>query len=103
MDYKCHEVLEQKMCKELELLEAKYSQNPAKEMSMEDLEKVDKLYHALKSMATYKAMHEAEEYEQEGFSGARGRSPMTGRYVSRDMGNSYYPDGYLPPYGGRRW
>ena len=97
MDNKCHEVLEQKMCKELEQLEAKYASNPTQQMSSQDLETIDKLYHALKSMATYTAMKEAEEYDGEGWngegvgnSGRRGRSPMTGRYVSR----SSYDDGY---------
>lgn len=133
MDNKCHEVLEQKMCKELELIQAKYASNPAQEMSVQDLEKVDKLYHALKSMATYTAMKEAEEYEQDGWSsdvgngaggnsGRRGRSSVTGRYVSRDGGASYsegYSQGYseamnqmnggnsghypMMPYPNRRW
>ena len=106
MDMNCHEILEQKMCKELEMIQAKYAQNPAIEMSVQDLEKVDKLYHALKSMATYTAMNEAEEYSEDGWSstdgngmggnsGRRGRSPMTGRYVSRD---SRYSDGYNDGY-----
>ena len=66
-------------------------------MSIQDLEKIDKLYHALKSKATYEAMKEAEEYEEGGFSGRRGRSPSTGRYVSRDSGRSY-ADGYSQGY-----
>lgn len=103
MDMKCHEVLEQKMCKELEMIQSKYASNPAQEMSVQDLEKVDKLYHALKSMATYTAMKEAEEYEEGGmsgtrmtYSGRRGRG-ADGRYVSRDAGESYaegYDRGY---------
>lgn len=107
MEMKCHEILEHKMCKELEMIQAKYAQNPAQEMSIQDLEKVDKLYHALKSMATYTAMKEAEEYEDDGFSGEvgnsgyRGRSAVTGRYVSRDTGsfrNQSYSDGYSHGY-----
>ena len=97
MDKNCHEILEQKMCKELEMIEAKYAQNQSIEMSMQDLEKIDKLYHALKSMATYSAMKEAEEYEMDGYSGRRGCSPSTGRYVSRDGGSSY-ADGYSQGY-----
>lgn len=96
MEYKKHEILEQKLCRELELLEQKYS-NQQGEMSAQDVEKIDKLYHALKSMATYNAMKEAEEYEGDGFSGRRGRSATTGRYVSRDTGGSYaegYSQGY---------
>lgn len=106
MDMKCNEVLEQKMCKELEMIQAKYAQNPAQEMSIQDLDKVDKLYHALKSQATYIAMKEAEEYEGDfsgmgGNSGYRGRSSVTGRFVSRDMGSSQnqsYSDGYSQGY-----
>ena len=95
MEHKSHEILEQKMCRELELLEQKY-QNQQGEMTVQDLDKIDKLYHALKSMATYDAMKEAENYEG-GYSGARRRSPMTGRYVSRDDGSSY-ADGYSQGY-----
>lgn len=106
MDMKCHEVLEQKMCKELEQLEAKYASNPAQQLSSQDLEAIDKLYHALKSLATYTAMKESEEYGEEGWSseggaggnsGRRGRSSVTGRYVSRDGGSSY-ADGYSQGY-----
>lgn len=132
MEYKKCDVLEQKMCKELELLEQKYQNSPA-EMSIQDLDKIDKLYHALKSMATYNAMKEAEEYGEEGWSsnsnnaggnsGYRGRA-MNGRFVSRSNGNSYsegyangYSNGYseaseqmnnsghypMMPYAPRRW
>ena len=90
------EALEKTMCMELEALEQKMKSGT--EMSTNDLEKVDKLTHAMKSLATYKAMKEAEEYgQEEGMSGRRGRSPSTGRYVSRDGGNSYaegYSQGY---------
>lgn len=93
------ESLEKAMCKELEILEQKFKNGS--EMSVQDLDKVDKLAHAMKSLATYKAMKEAEDYEheqpEEGFSGRRGRSPMTGRYISRDGGRSYaegYSQGY---------
>ncbi len=116
METKCNEILEQKMCKELDMIQAKYAQNPNQEMSMQDLEKIDKLYHALKSMATYNAMKDAEEYgyngesRMEGNSGYRGRA-MNGRFVSRDGANSYaegYSNGYseaMNRMGGndRRW
>lgn len=96
MEVNKHDILEQKMCKELELLENKYLSNSG-EMSIQDLEKIDKLYHALKSKATYEAMKEAEGYEMDGMSGRRGRSMTTGRYISRDGGNSY-SDGYANGY-----
>lgn len=106
MEFKRHEKIEQRMCKELEMLEAKYAQNPSQEMTIQDLDRIDKLYHALKCMATYDAMKEAEEYEEEGWSGMdeygrgtsgrRGRA-MNGRYVSRDMGAPMGYDGRYAP------
>lgn len=95
MEAKNHEILEQKMCKEIELIENKYM-NSNGEMAIQDLEKLDKLFHTLKSMATYYAMKEAEEYTEGGMSGYRGRA-ANGRYVSRDSGESYsegYDRGY---------
>lgn len=53
--------LEKKMCKELEALEEKY--RTGAEMSEGDLRRIDLLVHSLKSMATYRAMKNAEEYE----------------------------------------
>lgn len=93
------EVLEKSMCKELENIERKLE--GGQEMSIQDLDKADKLVHAMKSLATYKAMKEAEEYEQDGFSGRRGRG-ADGRYVSR-TGNEMssrqsYDDGYSRGY-----
>jgi len=91
------EALEKAMCKELETLEQKLKGSA--EMSIQDLDKVDKLAHAMKSLATYKAMKEAEEEYgegEEGFSGRRGRA-ANGRYVSRDGGSSY-SDGYSQGY-----
>lgn len=93
------EELERAMCKELEAIEQKVKGG---EMSETDLKRVDMLAHAMKSLATYKAMKEAEEYEA-GMSGRRGRG-MDGRYVSRDDGYSGHYDGYYPPrYPERRW
>lgn len=88
-----HDILENKMCKELEAIEEKYKGNM--EMSIEDLKKVDMLAHALKSLATYNAMKEAEEYS-EGFSGTRGRNAYNGQYISRNSGS--YGDGYSRGY-----
>ena len=89
------------------------------EMSVLDIDLVDKLTHALKCIKTSIAMIEAEEEEggasrrsyaregsyrgsaydggsrrsqdggsYDGYSGRRGRSPRTGRYVSREGGYS---------------
>ncbi len=112
MEAKKSEILERKMCHELELLEEKYTNNQNSELSVQDLEKIDKLYHALKSMATYKAMKESEEDMDDGYSegmsGRRGRA-YNGRYVSRDEGprdgygySGHYPTMY-PPQGYPRW
>lgn len=90
-----HELLEQKLCKEIELIESKYTNGPG-EMSIQDIEKLDKVFHALKSMKTYYAMKDAEEYSEGGFSGRRGRG-ADGRYVSRDAKDGYsegYERGY---------
>ena len=50
-------------------------------MNASDLDHIDKMAHALKSLATYDAMKGNSEY---GDSYARGRSRVTGRYISRD-------------------
>ena len=52
-------------------------------MNSQDLENIDKLSHALKSLKTYEAMEGYSEHDG-GDSYARGRSRMTGRYISRD-------------------
>lgn len=54
------EALEKEMCKELETIEQKMKSGT--EMSETDLKRVDMLTHAMKSLATYKAMKESEEY-----------------------------------------
>lgn len=105
------ESLEKALCKEMEAIEQKLKAGT--EMSVQDLDKVDKLAHAMKSLATYKAMKEAEEqgYSEDGFSGRRGRA-MNGQYVSRDPGYSGYGRSYDNGYSGhyppewfpdRRW
>lgn len=88
------DLLEKEMCRELETIEQKLKAGT--EMSDTDLKRVDMLAHAMKSLATYKAMKEAEEYGMDGYSGRRGRG-MDGRYVSRDPGSSY-ADGYSRGY-----
>lgn len=66
------------LMRELETIEEKVSKG---QMNSQDLEHIDKITHALKSIKTYEAMEGNSEY---GDSYARGRSRMTGRYVSRD-------------------
>lgn len=87
------ETLESVMCKELEALEHKLQGGA--EMSTADLDKIDKLAHAMKSLATYKAMKDPEAWEDGEMSGRRG---MNGRYVSRGYGPDGY-SGYMHPHG----
>ena len=98
------EHLENVMCDELAKLDEKYMQGA--ELSAGDLQKADLIFHALKSAATYKAMTEGDmEGRSErsyGGSYARGRSPSTGRYVSRMGGSGNYPREMIDPYWDRR-
>lgn len=92
---KHYENLEHAMCRELEALDKKYG-GEVGEMTTQDVEKADILYHALKSAATYHAMKDAEGWEDKDASGRsyrRGRDAM-GRYTSRDMGRDYPDYGY---------
>ena len=91
--------------KEMDSLDEKYSKGAS--LTGSDLEHIDKMAHALKSIAGYEAMMGNSEYGGSYYGGgsgrgsyARGRSRMTGRYISRD-GSSYDermyhepPDGY---------
>lgn len=105
---KRYENLEEAMCKELEKLDKKYAADAA-EMTVQDVEKADVLYHALKSAETFYAMKEAGEWEEDdsrsgrGYPGRsgdrsyrRGRDSM-GRYTSRDMEPGY--SGHYPEWG----
>lgn len=73
--------------REMDQIEEKVSNGG--QLSGQDLEHIDKMAHALKSLATYEAMKSNSEYggSYDG-SYARGRSRYTGRYVSRDYGPS---------------
>ena len=83
---------------ELDKLDEKYSKGI--QMNGTDLENIDKMTHALKCLKTYETMQGNSEYDgsyRGSYNGsyARGRSRMTGRYISRDENPSYdYPDGY---------
>lgn len=101
-EHEAYEIIKKQLCKEIVEIAENIQKNNT--MSVSELEKIDKIYHAKKSMLTAKAMEEAEEYEEpDGYSGARmtysgrrGRG-ADGRYVSRDSGESYaegYDRGY---------
>ena len=77
---KKHELIEQELCKEIDKMENGLRNGQA--MTMEDLKKLDLMFHTLKDISTYNAMNEAKEYE--GSSGTH--------YMSRDNGS--YEEGY---------
>ena len=101
--------LEEAMCRELDKMNKKYATETT-DMTASDAERVDMLFHALKSAETYGAMKEASEMESmEMESGRRGggrssygpgssyarRRDSMGRFTSRDM-DGY--SGHYPPY-----
>ena len=104
-EYEVHETALKQVCKEIQDTLEKIEKNG---MSEQLLDRLDKLYHTKKSILTSWSMEHPEEYyegnSRDMMSGARGRNPMTGRYVSNDgypQGNSghwpmnmnpYYPD-----------
>lgn len=114
-----YENIDKKLQKELQKIDKKF-ENEGAEMSNQDLELVDCIFHALKSAETYYAMAESGEMSYgmgsgnyggggSGNSYARGRDGR-GRYTSREMSREYsghYPPmGYYPEsYGsyGERW
>ena len=92
--------LENAMCEELDRMNEKYKNG--QEITSGDLAKADLIFHALKSAATYEAMKGESSSMDDGGSYARGRSRVTGRYMSRDGGRSGYPREMIDPYWDRR-
>lgn len=107
---KRYENLDRAMCNELEKLDRKYA-GEVGEMSADDLEIADKALHALKSGATYYAMKEAEEWDEEASGrGMPGRSyarrrDARGRYVSGDYDgwSGHWPNMPRPDYDRGDW
>ena len=91
-DHDIHELIMKHVCKEISMIADKLQKNG--NMTDTDLERLDKLYHVKKDMLTAQAMVDAESYDN-GMSGMRGRSPSTGRYVSRE---GSYEEGYSKGY-----
>lgn len=91
------ENIEAALCDELDRMNEKY--RDGQEISAGDLEKADKVFHALKSAATYTAM---KGYDGRSERSYRGRT--SGRNMSRD-GREFYPGEGEYPYRGneRRW
>lgn len=84
---------------ELEKLDAQYANKS--EFTAADAEMYKCLMMALEKQMRIEQIQEemgmGEEEGMEGMSGRRGRSSVTGRYVSREGGNSY-ADGYSQGY-----
>lgn len=80
--WEASEIIEKRLCKEVMTIAETIQKND--NISIQDVEKLDKIYHTLKSKETYEAMVAARDYEEEmdGMSGRRGRA-ANGRYVSR--------------------
>lgn len=111
--HKRFENLEEALCRELEKLDRKYGTDNA-EMAVQDVERADVLYHALKSAETYHAMKDAEEMDEEdeesgatygrrggtGRSGAARRRDSRGRYTSYGMPEDGYAGRYSEGYSG---
>lgn len=111
------ENIENKMTKELQKIDKKL-ENEGTEMSAQDIEMADCLFHALASAEKYYMMSEGGmsgnyngSYEGSGNSYARGRDSR-GRYTSREMNREGYSGGYsgrypmMPYYSGEyegRW
>ena len=93
-EYEIYEANMKQVCKEIREITEQIQKNGT--ASEQEYKRLDLLYHLKKSMLTCHAMEHPEEYDN-GSSGMRGRSPMTGRYVSRESNNSY-ADGYSQGY-----
>lgn len=97
MEVKKHELIEQQLCNALDEFENRLRQG--QKMTSNDYDQVRIIYSALIKKKGYEGMLDYEDYEDEleGISGMRGRSPMTGRYVSRENRASF-DDGYAQGY-----
>ena len=105
--HEAHEIICKQLQKENNQLAEQIQRNNT--MSIQDLEKLDKIFHLKKDMLTVKEKEETEEYYSNGFSGEnsagnqngnsgyRGRA-MNGRFVSRSAGGNSYSDGYAQGY-----
>lgn len=83
------EHLENALCEELKKLDKKYSADL--EMEETDVKRADLLYHALKCAETYHAMKDAEEDDDEGYSGEGGRRGGRSNRGGNRNGGSYAP------------
>lgn len=89
-----YEIIKQKLCNEIDTIGRKLENGG--DINDNELTRLDKLAHAMKSLATVKAMEDAEEYN--GMSGRMGRSYNHGG----NMGNNSFADGYSRGYADAR-
>ena len=89
--YEASQVIEKQLCKEVELIAESIQKNGS--IAIQELEKLDKLYHTLKGKTTYEAMKDSEEYQN----GSHMRGNSGYRNPSHMSGNSY-ADGYSQGY-----
>ena len=90
-EYEVYEANLNQVCKEIKTLTEQIQKNGT--ASEQDYKRLDLLYHLKKDILACHGMEHPEEFE-EGSSGMRGRSPMTGRYVSRESYDDGYKSGY---------
>lgn len=91
-EYEVYETNLNQVCKEIKTLTEQIQKNGT--ASEQDYKRLDLLYHLKKEILTCHGMEHPEEYDN-GMSGMRGRSPYTGRYVSRE---GSYEEGYSKGY-----
>lgn len=91
-EYEAWEVIKKQLCKEMMTIADRIQKS--QNMNDQDLDRIDKIAHAKKSILTALAMEEAEGY---GNSEYRGRG-ANGRYVSRESGRTSYTEGYSDGY-----
>ena len=108
-----YEIIMNRLCKEIDQIAEQIHKNDG--MSVQDLEKIDKLFHAKKSMLTAKAMEESSKYENEDgtfgdrmtYSGRRSRGAGESYAEGYDRGYSEAmsrgTSGHYPPYYPVRW
>lgn len=95
-EYEIYEANLKQVCKEIkDITEQIQKSGTATE---QEYKRLDLLYHLKKEILACHGMEHPEEFENgiSNMSGVRGRSPMTGQYVSRER--SSYEDGYSQGY-----
>lgn len=88
-EYESFEIIKKQLCKEAEQIAEQIQKNNT--MSIQDLEKLDKIFHLKKNMLKSYEMENEEDISNQngnGLSGYRGRG-SNGRFVSRSYSEGY--------------